>query len=298
MKVFAIISGAYNRVQDFVYRTIQPDSDAEGTRLTLVFDAVIMLLIGVSVAIVFAITFDLPPAIMDLLKKTEWVIVLVFTAEYLLRLWTANLRYPYDGNIILRIIVPRLRYMVSMMAIVDILAILPSYLPYLLPEGMLGIRALRLIRLLRIFKVTQHSRTLSAITDVIKDKAKDLLAVFFFMSLLVLFLSLLMYAAEHDAQPAKFENAISALWWAVETFTKSGTRGFYPVTTLGRIIGAVISVLGICLIAIPTGIISSGLVEQLKNRSSKEDRSERVYSNDDTASVQGDIASDEATVRR
>ena len=298
MKVFAIISGAYNRVQDFVYRTIQPDSDAEGTRLTLVFDAVIMLLIGVSVAIVFAITFDLPPAIMDLLKKTEWVIVLVFTAEYLLRLWTANLRYPYDGNIILRIIVPRLRYMVSMMAIVDILAILPSYLPYLLPEGMLGIRALRLIRLLRIFKVTQHSRTLSAITDVIKDKAKDLLAVFFFMSLLVLFLSLLMYAAEHDAQPDKFENAISALWWAVETFTKSGTRGFYPVTTLGRIIGAVISVLGICLIAIPTGIISSGLVEQLKNRSSKEDRSERVYSNDDTASVQGDIASDEATVRR
>ena len=298
MKVLDIISEAYNCVQDFVYRTIQPDSDAEGTRLTLVFDAVIMLLIGVSVAIVFAITFDLPPAIMDVLKKTEWVIVLVFTAEYFLRLWTANLRYPYDGNIILRIIVPRLRYMVSMMAIVDLLAILPTYLPYLLPEGMLGIRALRLIRLLRIFKVTQHSRTLSAITDVIKDKAKDLLAVFFFMSLLVLFLSLLMYAAEHDAQPDKFENAISALWWAVETFTKSGTRGFYPVTTLGRIIGAVISVLGICLIAIPTGIISSGLVEQLKNRSSKEDRSERVYSNDDTASVQGDIASDEATVRR
>ena len=287
MMVFAIISGAYNRVQDFVYRTIQPDSDAEGTRLTLVFDAVIMLLIGVSVAIVFAITFDLPPAIMDLLKKTEWVIVLVFTAEYLLRLWTANLRCPYDGNIILRIIVPRLRYMVSMMAIVDILAILPSYLPYLLPEGMLGIRALRLIRLLRIFKATQHSRTLFAITKVIREKAKDLLAVFFFMSLLVLFLSLLMYAAEHDAQPDKFENAISALWWAVETFTKSGTRGFYPVTTLGRIIGAVISVLGICLIAIPTGIISSGLIEQLKNRSSKEESGERVCGNDDGVDVPG-----------
>ena len=266
MKVLSLISKAYNCAQSFVYRTIQPDSDAEGTRLTLAFDAVIMLLIGVSVAIVFAITFDLPPAIMDMLKKAEWVIVLVFTAEYLLRFWTANLRYPYDGNLILRILLPRLRYMVSVMAIVDLLAILPSYLPYFLPEGMLGIRALRLIRLLRIFKVTQHSRTLSAITDVIREKARDLLAVFFFMSLLVLFLSLLMYAAEHDAQPDKFENAISALWWAIETFTKSGTRGFYPVTTLGRIIGAIVSVLGICLIAIPTGIISSGLIEHLNRK--------------------------------
>ena len=297
MRVLSLISKAYKCAQDFVYRTIQPDSDAEGTRFTLVFDAVIMLLIGISVAIVFAVTFDLPPAIMDVLKKAEWVIVLVFSAEYLLRLWTANLRYRSKQKFFLwRILFPRLRYMRSIMAIVDLLAILPSFLPYLLPEGMLGIRALRLIRLLRIFKVTQHSRTLSAITDVIKEKAKDLLAVFFFMSLMVLFLSLLMYAAEHDAQPDKFENAISALWWAVETFTKSGTRGFYPVTTLGRIIGAVISVLGICLIAIPTGIISSGLIEQLKNRSSKEERSERVCSNDDAPSVQGDIASDEATV--
>ena len=266
MELFGKIGKFYKDTQSFVYRTIQPDSDAAGTRLTVWFDAVIMLLICVSVAIVFAVTFDLPPAVMDVLKKTEWVIVLVFTVEYLLRFWTANLRYPHEGNVILRILIPRLRYIFSVMAIVDLLAILPSYLPYFLPEGMLGIRALRLIRLLRIFKVTQHSTTLSAIANVIKDKAKDLLAVLFFMSLMVLFLSLLMYAAEHDAQPDKFENAISALWWAIETFTKSGTRGFYPITTLGRIIGAVVSVLGICLIAIPTGIISSGLIEHLNHR--------------------------------
>ena len=266
MELFGEIGKFYKDTQSFVYRTIQPDSDAAGTRLTVWFDAVIMLLICISVAIVFAVTFDLPPAVMDVLKKTEWVIVLVFTVEYLLRLWTANLRYSHEGNVIFRILIPRLRYIVSVMAIVDLLAILPSYLPYFLPEGMLGIRALRLIRLLRIFKVTQHSTTLSAIANVIKGKAKDLLAVPFFMSLMVLFLSLLMYAAEHDAQPDKFENAISALWWAIETFTKSGTRGFYPITTLGRIIGAIVSVLGICLIAIPTGIISSGLIEHLNHR--------------------------------
>jgi len=268
--VFRRLRGLYDLAQRFVYRTIQPDADADGTKLTVLFDAVIMLLIGVSVVIVFVVTFELPPAVMEALKKTEQAIVIVFTGEYLLRLWTANRRYPSKSrHLFLRILLPRLRYVVSVVAIVDLLAILPSYLPYLLPEGMLGIRALRLMRLLRIGKVTQHSRALSAITDVIKSKARDLVAVLFFMSLVVLFLSLLMYAAEHDAQPDKFENAVSALWWSIETFTKSGTRGFYPVTTLGRIVGAIISVLGICLIAIPTGIISSGLVEQLKSR--KED---------------------------
>lgn len=150
--------------------------------------------------------------------------------------------------------------------IVDLLAILPSLLPLILPEGMLGIRALRLIRLLRIFKLNRHFDALAAIRRVIESKAKDLLAVLFFMSLIVLFLSLLLFAAEHDAQPDKFRNAVSALWWAFGTFTKAGTHGFAPITTSGRIIGAIISVLGICLIAIPTGIISSGLIEHLKHR--------------------------------
>ena len=263
----------YKKIKSFVYRTIHSSSDVQPTVLTVPFDAVVMVLIFASVVIVFAVTFNLPPDVMGILKKAESGIVAVFTVEYVLRLWTADLLYIQKWKagtkgrpVKKRWFFARIWYVFSLSAIIDLLAILPSYLPYLLPEGMLGIRALRLIRLTRIFKVTQHSATLSAITAVINDKAKDLLAVFFFMSLMVLFLSLLMYAAEHDAQPDKFENAISALWWAIETFTKSGTRGFHPITTLGRVIGAVVSVLGICLIAIPTGIISSGLIEQIKNR--------------------------------
>ena len=263
----------YKKIKSFVYRTIHSSSDVQPTVLTVPFDAVVMVLIFASVVIVFAVTFNLPPDVMGILKKAESGIVAVFTVEYVRRLWTADLLYIQKWKackkgrpVKKRWFFARIWYVFSLSAIIDLLAILPSYLPYLLPEGMLGIRALRLIRLTRIFKVTQHSATLSAITAVINDKAKDLLAVFFFMSLMVLFLSLLMYAAEHDAQPDKFENAISALWWAIETFTKSGTRGFHPITTLGRVIGAVVSVLGICLIAIPTGIISSGLIEQIKNR--------------------------------
>ena len=274
----------YKKIKRFVFRTMHSSPEVQPTALTVPFDAVVMVLIFASVVIVFAVTFNLSPDVMDILKKVENAIVAVFTVEYVLRLWTANLRFPGKGRFAARV-----RSVFSVSAIVDLLAILPSYLPYLLPEGMLGIRALRLIRLTRFFKVTQHSATLSAITTVIRDKAKDLLAVLFFMSLMVLFLSLLMYAAEHDAQPDKFKNAISALWWAIETFTKSGTRGFYPITTLGRIIGAVVSVLGICLIAIPTGIISSGLIEQIKNRNSGEARNkEHCVDGDNRDNEKGD----------
>lgn len=254
-----MLVGLYKSFKRKVYETIQPD--ASDSWLTYAFDVFVMVLIIASVVIVFAVTFDLPQSTMDAFKKIEAGIVVVFSVEYLLRIWTANLRYKDSGWL-----GSRFRYIFSPMAIVDILAIIPFYLPLVLPEGMLGIRALRLIRLLRIFKLNRHFDALSAIGGVIKDKAKDLLAVLFFMALMLLFLSLLMYAAEHDAQPDKFENAVSALWWAVETFTKSGARGFQPVTTLGRIIGAVVSVLGICLIAIPTGIISSGLIEHLNRR--------------------------------
>ena len=257
----------YSTFKRRVYETIQPD--VSNSVVAKVFDVIIMALIIVSVAIVFAVTFELPHDVLEKCRIAELVIVAIFVVEYLLRLWTANLLYPDSGWLMSRV-----KYVFSAVAIVDLLAIMPSFLPLILPEGLLGIRALRLMRLLRVFKAAQHSATLSAIADVIKAKAKDLLAVLFFMSLMVLFLSLLMYAAEHDAQPDKFENAISALWWSVETFTKSGTRGFYPITTLGRIIGVVVSVLGICLIAIPTGIISSGLIEQLKNRAGQNAKAE------------------------
>ena len=257
----------YRRFKKWVYDIIQPD--VSGSLLSMAFDFAVMAMIIASVVIVFAVTFELPENVMEILKQVEKWIVIAFTVEYVLRIWTANLRYKKSGWL-----GSRIRYIFSPIAIVDLLAILPSFLPLILPEGMLGIRALRLIRLLRIFKLNRHFDALSAIGEVIKSKAKDLLAVLFFMSLMVLFLSLLMYAAEHDAQPDKFKNALSSLWWAIETFTKAGTRTFYPVTTLGRIIGAVVSVLGVCLIAIPTGIISSGLIEHLNNRKTKKRRDE------------------------
>ncbi len=272
------IAGWFGRFRQDVCEAIYPEV-TNSTAAKLV-DGFILLLIVVSVAIVFAVTFDLPPKTLEMCRLAENVIVCLFVGEYVLRLMTADLHErsqkktpPTDGepaSSLFGRLLPFARHIYSPMAIIDMLAILPSFLPLFLPEGLLGIRALRLFRLVRIFKASQHLTTLSAIADVVAKKARDLLAVFFFMFLMVLFLSLLMYAAEHDAQPDKFQNAFSTLGWAIDTFTKSGMRGCHPVTTAGRIIGVVISILGFCLIAIPTGIISSGLIERLKNRDKEE----------------------------
>ena len=183
---------------------------------------------------------------------------IVFTVEYLLRILTADFLYPQSGKIKARI-----KYVLSPMAIVDLIAILPFWLPMLLPGTMLGLRALRLVRLLRIFKLNRYFDAIKSLGDVIVGKRRELLGSMFFVSILMLISSLLMYSAEHEAQPEAFRNAFSGLWCAVATLTTVGYGDIYPVTALGRLLGAFIAFSGLAAVAIPTGIISSGLMERL-----------------------------------
>ena len=157
----------------------------------------------------------------------------------------------------------RVRYVMSIMAIVDLVAILPFWLPMLLPGTMLGLRALRLGRLLRIFKLNRYFDAMKSLGAVIVLKKRELLGSLFFVGILMLISSLLMYSAEHDAQPDVFRNAFSGLWWAVATLTTVGYGDIYPVTALGRLVGALIAFSGLAAVAIPTGIISSGLMESM-----------------------------------
>ena len=160
-------------------------------------------------------------------------------------------------------IMSRVRYVMSIMAIVDLVAILPFWLPMLLPGTMLGLRALRLVRLLRIFKLNRYFDAMKSLGAVIVLKKRELLGSLFFVGILMLISSLLMYSAEHDTQPDVFRNAFSGLWWAVATLTTVGYGDIYPVTALGRLVGALIAFSGLAAVAIPTGIISSGLMESM-----------------------------------
>jgi voltage-gated potassium channel len=128
---------------------------------------------------------------------------------------------------------------------------------------MLALRALRLIRLLRILKLNRYFDAVRSIGAVLAMKKRELIGSLFFVLLLMLVSSLLMYSAEHEAQPDVFRNAFSGLWWAVATLTTVGYGDIYPITVMGRILGAFIAISGIAALAIPTGIITAGLTEQL-----------------------------------
>lgn len=257
-----------------IYEIIQPDDG--NSIMSRVFDRLITFLILASVVIVFAATFNLSAQTQRVLSVFEGIASVVFTIEYLLRIATADFLYPKSGAV-----VSRLKYMTSAMAVVDLVAILPFWLPMLLPGSMLGLRALRLVRLLRIFKLNRYYDAMKSLGNVIASKKRELLGSLFLVAILMLISSLLMYSAEHDAQPETFRNAFSGLWWAVATLTTVGYGDIYPVTTLGRLIGAFIAFSGLAAVAIPTGIVSSGLMERLEKSRDAQAKETKCASDED-----------------
>lgn len=239
-----------------IFEIIQPAE--KGNALSKIFDLIITMLVLTGVVCIFVVTFDLPNEYIRILKRYEIFVSVVFSVEYILRILTADLLYP--GRTKVRAV---FAYVTSGMAIIDLLAILPLYLPMIFPGNFLVIRIFRLLRLLRVFKLNRYFESLAAIGTVIKSKTRELLGSMFFVGLMLIVSSLIIYTVEHEAQPEVFKNAFSGLWWAVATLTTVGYGDLYPVTGLGRVFGAVIALLGIGMVAIPTGIISSGLIEHM-----------------------------------
>lgn len=256
----------YQRTKRGIFEVIQPSAEASGREriASRIFDCVILLLILLSVLSVFIATFSIPKWLFRILFRIEFVSILIFSCEYILRIWTANLLYPELGPVRSRI-----RYILSPMAIVDLVSILPIVLPFIHFYNLVGIRVFRLLRLLRIFKLNRYSAALATIAEVFRSRAQQMIASMFFVFIILILSSLFIYYAEHEAQPQKFKNAFSGLWWAVATLTTVGYGDLYPVTPLGRFLGAIIAILGIGMVAVPTSILSAGFMEMLEKQSSE-----------------------------
>ena len=250
-------------IKKYIFELIQPSRSNIGS---LIFEIFIMALIAFSVISVFITTFPISSVFSDFLNKVETFSLIIFTVEYLLRVWTADLLYPDKGKFR-----SRLAYITSTMAIIDLIAILPFFLPMFLPFNLVGLRAFKLLRILRIFKLSRYSDALSSITKVFRKKLHEMVVSMIVVFILLVIVSLLIYYVEHDAQPDKFANAFSGLWWAVATLTTVGYGDIYPITVPGRILGAVIAVMGIGMVAIPAGILSSGFVEMLSSQEPQND---------------------------
>lgn len=205
------------------------------------------------------------------LQLFEWFTVAVFSVEYLLRVWTADLKFPEDSSWRARV-----RFILSPMGLIDLIAILPFYLPFFFQFDLRFIRILRITRLLRIFKLSRYTRALSLFTSVFFEKRNELGITLFVMFLLLLMSSTIMYYLESDIQPEQFPDIISTFWWSVATLTTVGYGDVYPVTGWGKLVSGVIAILGIGLVALPTGILSAGFIEKIEDNNKKKALVEKV----------------------
>lgn len=238
----------------------------EGDRASRFFDVSIMVLIALSVVSIILESFHSIATQYNVVFRTfETVTVAVFSAEYLARIWTADLLYPNDKH-------PRLRYILSFMAIIDLLAVLPHYLPFISADlrFLRMVRLLRLFRLLRIFKLGRYFDAFQMIVDVLRESAAQLAISVALCLFVMLFSAIVMYTVENPVQPEQFPNVIASLWWAICTLTTVGYGDVYPVTAIGRFFASVISLVGIGIIAIPTGIIAGGFSSAISKQSNAE----------------------------
>lgn len=225
-----------------------------GDTASSIFDWMIMSLIALSILTIILDSFqNIHDQFRTAFQVFEVITVIVFTLEYILRIWTADLLYPVAKH-------PRLKYCFSFMAIIDLLAILPFYLPFFSADlrFLRMMRLFRLFRLLRVFKLGRYVEALHIIVKVIRSSGPQLIMSVVICSFVMLFSAIIMYEVENPVQPEQFPNVISSLWWAICTLTTVGYGDVYPITPVGRFFASVISLVGIGIIAIPTGIIAAG----------------------------------------
>ena len=216
-------------------------------RLSRVFAFFIQALILISI-ITFSIETipNLKPQTRTILQSIELICVIVFTIEYLLRIFVAD-RKP--------------KFIFSFYGIIDLLAILPFYLSF--GVDLRSLRALRFLRLFRVLKLVRYNRAMNHFTRAIKSAKEEILLFIFITLILIYFAAVGIYYFENQAQPEHFSSIFDSLWWAIITLTTVGYGDVYPITVGGKIFTFLILMIGLCIVAIPTGIISSALTKSI-----------------------------------
>ncbi|MEM0982914.1 MAG: ion transporter [Planctomycetota bacterium] len=205
-------------------------------------------------------------------EVSETVILSIFALEYAVRVWACiaddRFRGRFEG---------RFRFALSFSAVIDLLAILPllAQIPGL---DLRVLRLIRIFRIVRILKLTRYSSAIDLISTVIRQQRDPLVVSISFFGALLLIASTLMYFAEREAQPELFGSIPESMWWAVVTLTTVGYGDVFPVTPFGRVLAAAIALVGIAVVAVPTGILGAGFVEEMERRARANEPSEESAS--------------------
>ncbi len=246
-----------NKYKKKVFNIIEIGNKGDVT--SRIADVVIVLAILLNLFVILADTFEEMQGYHELFGVIEMVTVIIFTVEYILRVWTSEYLYEGRGYSKLKSAV---FFIFSFYGIIDLLSFMPYYLPLLFPAGVVVFRLLRVFRIFRLFKINAQYDAFNVITSVLNDKKTQLISSTCLVLILMVASSLGMYSLEHEAQPDVFKNAFSGMWWSVSALLTVGYGDIYPVTTAGKVLGIISAFLGVGMVAIPTGIISAGFVEQ------------------------------------
>lgn len=253
----------YKKIKYRVYTLLNPAKENDKWSKIVDYFLVILIVLNV-IAVILETVNEIYNPLKNYFKLFEIFSVYIFTIEYLLRVWSCTYNKKYKHPIM-----GRLKYAFSFMAIIDLLAFLPFYLPFTSVDLRI-MRILRLFRFMRLFKLGRYMKATKLIANVFKSKKEELILCFVITISLILVASSLMYFAENGAQPDKFSSIPATMWWCVTTLTTVGYGDIIPVTVLGKVMTAIIAILGVGLFALPAGILASGFLEEFQKNKSKE----------------------------
>lgn len=238
------------------------EKGAHGSKLNRAFEYGIMLLIVLNI---LAVIIQTMPGLGDRFafqfRVFEIFSVLIFSFEYLVRIYVSDLTHTASNRF-----KSVFKFIFSPYGIIDLLAIIPFYLPFFIAVDLRFLRLIRLLRFTRIIKINRYNNSIHLLYVVLKEKRSELLVTVYITFLMLLLSSFLMYYVEGEAQPDKFSSVVASFWWAIATLTTVGYGDVYPITTLGKVISSMVALLGIGIVALPTGIVSAGFMEKLEKR--------------------------------
>ena len=250
-----------NRFKYFIFKMLKPTRHDD--LLGQAFDNFMIALISLNVvAFAFETVYAISIPYKSYFNKFEAISVAIFTVEYCLRLWSCTFerkyRHPIWG---------RVKFMFQPLSAIDLLSVLPYYLFVFFPN-LVFVREIHLLRLARLLKIGRYSSSMRTLGKVIGSKRQDLLSATFTVFTLLMISASLVYFAEHASQPELFPSIPASMWWSVVTLTSVGYGDVYPITAMGKLLGGIISVLGLGLVALPTGILASGFAEEVQRKRS------------------------------
>jgi len=243
-------------VRHRVFRILDPRDSGSATSVAVNQVITFLILLNV-IAVVVESMPKLHPCLRTAFHALEIISVMAFTVEYALRLWSIvedpRYRHPFKG---------RLRYAWSFLALVDLLAIAPFYVPFLISVDLRFLRGLRLFRTIRLLKLSRYSRSIQLLWAVMRATRREMAITIVSISFLCLLIACLIFYVERDAQPDVFSSIPVAIWWAAAVLTGVGTPEA-AVTSAGKALTILVAFLGIALFAIPAGIFSSAFLNQM-----------------------------------